>query len=111
MFNGNIRCGKNIFLKNNLDSLIRTRLNSGKEKIEHTIGDTNNKYYGDWNKSTCGIHAKDVSDAVCGAIWSCYNDNLGSITDYNLEQKRFSKDEEDVNMLINSAFKMIHKHL
>ena len=109
LFNREIKSGKNIFLKNNLDSLIRSRRKSGSEKIDHSEGQTNNKYYGNWKESTCGIHAKDCSDAVTSAIFSCYQDNLIPGTDYNREQQKLSKKIEDKQVLIKDAYSILHK--
>jgi len=67
---GRFRIGRNIFFKNNLKSLeIVKRNGTGTPKIDHTNGpipDPN----GDsaWETSVIGLHAKDVSDAVCGSV-------------------------------------------
>ena len=62
---GNVKAGRNIFLKNNLKSIQETTTLHGRRKIDHEIGkvvnllDTN-----DWEMSRMGRCAKDVSD-VC----------------------------------------------
>jgi hypothetical protein len=75
---GKIKCGKNIFLKNNIRSLqeIRTE-RSGKKKVDHTKGKV--IYYdgGDWKQSNMGKFAKDVSDSHCGAIWNAIHSFVG----------------------------------
>jgi hypothetical protein len=94
--------------------LIRTRRGKdkkGSEKIDHVIGDTDNKYYGDWEHSECGINAKDVSDAVCGSVWSAYNSEIFPSVDYNLENKKLSKDVKDKQEIINHAYKQMHKFM
>lgn len=70
---GRIKAGKNIFLKNNLKSLIMTtRKKSGTKKVEHTLGDVSSNFGDtDWDKSRLGYNAKDVSDSFAGAIALC----------------------------------------
>lgn len=109
LFNELVKSGKNIFLKNNLDSLIRTRSKTKKEKIDHSDGKTNNKYFGDWDNSTTGIHAKDCSDALASACFSCYSDDIISGTNYKREQQKISNDKIIINNLIDAAYKTLHK--
>ena len=45
MYSERVKSGRNIFLKNNLDSLIAVKKN-GVEKIDHSIGTTENIYNG-----------------------------------------------------------------
>ncbi len=105
-----IKSGKNIFLKNNLGCLVKVRQQNGKEKIDHPKGITNNKYFGDWEQSSCGINAKDVSDAVCQALWAAYNDNeYIPTTIYEEENKKFDNSKENSQQLINLAFNKLHK--
>ena len=72
-----LKCGKNIFLKNNLKSLQEVRTQSGKKKVDHTKGKT--IYYdgGVWNQSNMGKFAKDVSDSHCGATWNAIHAFIG----------------------------------
>lgn len=81
-----IKCGKNIFLKNNLKSLQEVRTNSGKKKIDHTKGKV--VYYdgADWKLSNMGKFAKDISDAHCGAIWNAIHSFVG-VPRYAWEEK------------------------
>ena len=69
---GNLKMGKNIFFKNNLKSLrILPRKLTKTLKIDHTLGDTVdiNNCDINWETSLAGKNAKDVSDAVCGAVY------------------------------------------
>jgi hypothetical protein len=105
--NETLKCGKNIFLRNNLQSLIRIRKN-GKEKIDHTNGVENNRYNGDYEHSTCGIHAKDASDAHCQALYGAYNDQYTPATIYQEEQKKFSLDSAVIMQLSKNAYSKLH---
>jgi hypothetical protein len=70
---GNLKLGRNIFFKNNLRSLriSQTKI-AHKLKVDHSLGDTTLPSGADykWETSSLGIHAKDVSDAVAGAVYS-----------------------------------------
>ncbi len=68
-----IRVGRNIFLKNNLKSLrIVKRKRSETRKIDHTLGDSGDLVSNtDWETSLIGLHAKDISDAVCASVEAC----------------------------------------
>ena len=109
MVNETIKSGKNIFLKNNLQALMRTVNKKGKEMIDHMKGETNNKYYGDWEHSKCGQYAKDVSDAVCQALWGAFTDEYVPVTLYEDERKKFSVDVEDLHELKNKASRLLVK--
>lgn len=72
MNRGQIKVGKNIFLKNNLKCLHMTKTKNGKSKIDHdasraqvTVGDDS------WDKSFIGYFGKDVSDSVSASIALC----------------------------------------
>jgi len=101
--NNILKSGKNIFLKNNLNCLILTKTESGKEKVDHPSGTRNNVYNGDWDNSTTGHYAKDVSDASCQALWGAYNHNYIPQTIYENENKKFSTDLNDLSFLVNAA--------
>lgn len=110
LMNENFKAGKNIFLKNNLDSLYRTKRASGSDKIDHSNGSTNNEYYGDFLNADTGKNAKDVSDAVCSALWLAYSDSdYISNTYYEDENKRFSDNKEDIDLNIKNAYNKLHK--
>lgn len=68
---GNLKVGKNIFLKNNIRSLRMTRRrDTHTPKVDHTLGDIIAPAGADtrWESSFLGLNAKDVSDSVCGAV-------------------------------------------
>lgn len=71
---GNLKMGRNIFMKNNLKSLrISQTKVAHKLKVDHSLGDTVNPALTDdinWETSLLGMNAKDVSDAVCGAVYN-----------------------------------------
>jgi len=98
-----LKSGKNIFLKNNLNCLVLTKTESGKEKVDHPIGSKIIVYNGDWDTSTAGHYAKDCSDADCNALWGAYNHNYIPQTIYEHENKKFSTDINDLSFLVNIA--------
>jgi hypothetical protein len=59
---GRIKAGRNIFLKNNLRSIREVKTDSGKTKIDHLIGKLTYEDGADWEISSMGMNAKDVSD-------------------------------------------------
>jgi hypothetical protein len=59
---GRIKSGRNIFLKNNLRSIREVKTDSGKTKIDHLIGKLTYEDGADWEISSMGMNAKDVSD-------------------------------------------------
>jgi len=103
MINGLVKSGRNIFLKNNLQCLMVTKSQTGKDKIDHPEGVINNKYNSDWNKSTCGTFAKDVSDSLANALYGAFVSNISPTIIYQEENKRFSKDIIDTKDIINKA--------
>ena len=107
---GIVKAGKNIFLKNNLNSLVVTKTEKGKDKIDHIHGIEENKYYGDWEHSRCGINAKDVSDSLAQAVYLAHS-HEGYIpsTCYEDENRKFSSLPEDIDFNLKQAFKKIHK--
>lgn len=100
-----LKGGRNIFLKNNLQCLMTVKNDKGKTKVDHPVGTTNNKYFGDWENSTCGTFAKDVSDALCQALWGAYNHEYIPSTIYELENKKFSSKKEDTIIVTQNAVK------
>jgi hypothetical protein len=87
---GNIKSGRNIFLKNNLLSLYRKKSKTGREKIDHTSGVTYNKYSGDFDKSKCGENAKDCSDSLAGALFASQLSKHVPMTSHERENQRFN---------------------
>jgi hypothetical protein len=59
---GRVKSGRNIFLKNNLRSIREVKTDSGKTKIDHLIGKLVYEDGADWELSSMGLNAKDVSD-------------------------------------------------
>jgi len=110
MINGQLKAGKNIFLKNNLDSLVlETR--SGKEIIDHTKGATEHIYNGNFEYSSCGINEKDISDAECQAFWGSFSDDLTRpFTIYEEENAKFSSNKEEIKPIISKAYNKIHNY-
>jgi hypothetical protein len=110
--NRTIKGGRNIFLKNNLNSLVITKSEKGKDKIDHIHGIEENKYNGDYEHSKCGINAKDVSDALSQAVYLAYShDNYVPCTCYEEENRRLSLRKEDIELNLKDAYKKIHKFI
>lgn len=65
IWQGTWKCGKNIFVKNNLRSLHWTkRANSGTSKIDHFHGDVQLVGDQEWSTSQIGYNAKDNTDTI-----------------------------------------------
>jgi hypothetical protein len=107
--NETVKAGRNIFLKNNLSCLERVINDKGKEKIDHPIGSTNNQYYGDWERATCGTNAKDVSDTLASICHTFSVLNIHPSTVYEQENKKFSDKEDDKKELVKEAVKTLYK--
>jgi len=107
--NGLIKSGRNIFLKNNLQALKVTKSESGKDKIDHEEGTRNQKYNGDWDKSTAGTYAKDCSDTSCNAVFGAFNHQSIPTTIYEMENKRFSDKEGDKKEIATKAIQHLLK--
>ena len=91
LISGQIKSGGNIFLKNNLNSLYRVRINNGKERIDHSKGSLEYIYDGEWTKSKCGFNAKDLSDALANWTYSASQDNFMPMVCYEDENERFNR--------------------
>jgi hypothetical protein len=89
MLLGTVKAGRNIFLKNNLDSLYVIR-KKGVEIIDHSSGKTVNVYNNDWDTNILtGKHAKDVGDATCQALFRAIQDkNVVPTTIFEKENER-----------------------
>jgi len=92
MYEGAIKVGRNIILKNNLKSLVEVNM-----KIDHTYGDIYYEYNGDWENSLCGINQKDVSDALCQAVYGAYRSDYNPI-DF------IQEDGNDISNMIKNTF-------
>lgn len=90
MNNRRVKCGYNIFLKNNIRSLQIVTSGNGKKKVDH-VKVNNNKIVeedgGDWNKSSMGHGSKDLSDSVAGAIALCRLHYKAPVAKYRWEQE------------------------
>jgi hypothetical protein len=109
--NGRIKTGRNIFLKNNIKSLLEMKTEKGKKKIDHIKGRLIWDDGGDWNTSLMGINAKDLSDSHCGACFHLINKFKGIphsqwIEDDDENPDDYKKIEEKVlnNIYKRSAF-------
>lgn len=101
LLTGRIKVGRNVFLKNNLDSLQRVRGDGVKmlEKIDHTKGTRHNKYLGDFDNSVCGVHGKDVSDALTQAFFAAFQDDYMPSTIYETENLKHSQIQIGTNAI------------
>jgi len=92
MLSGRLKVGPNVFVRNNLDSLYRTRAKNkrGPEKIDHSKGMRVNDYRGDFENSKCGVHAKDVSDAMAHAAFSIHKVGYMPSVSYEQQQTRLA---------------------
>lgn len=100
-----LKAGKNIYLKNNLVCLQIMKNKSDIEKIDHPKGTVIHEYNGNWETSQVGINAKDVSDAVCQALWGAKNTDYIPVTCYEDENAKFSDSIEDKQTQLEAAFK------
>lgn len=91
--NGRIKSGKNIFLKNNLKSLMEISTDSGKRKIDHLKGKLEYYYNNDWEKSAAGINAKDVSDSWAGSVYHSITEYKG-VPRYQFTELILNNDED-----------------
>jgi hypothetical protein len=68
-----VKVGRNIFLKNNLKSLIMSKTKTGRPKVDHTFGVLSDVEGASdsWETSGFGLYAKDVSDTVAASISLC----------------------------------------
>lgn len=67
---GRVKCGKNIYLKNNLKSIKMSKTKGGKPKVDHENGKITNGLHDndEWKTSALGFNSKDISDAVVASI-------------------------------------------
>ena len=109
MANGLIKAGQNIYLKNNLYCLQIVKNDNGKEKIDHPKGTVIHDYNGDWETSQVGINAKDISDAVCQALWGAKNIDYIPSCCYEDENDRLIGKSETQQNSIKDAVKQFHE--
>lgn len=108
LINEQVKAGKNIYLKNNLDSLIITKRKE-KEVIDHSIGKVNHIYNGNFELSDVGIHEKDCSDAVVQAFTGAFHNTTRPISIYEIENQKVNPEIGDID-LISLSFNKLHKH-
>lgn len=93
MQQGRLKVGKNIILKNNFKSLIKTTTKGGKglkPKIDHVQGEWVDMNNTDWENSKMGYFGKDLSDSLVGAITNADlygNVNSDYLYDYDDEKE------------------------
>jgi len=95
---GNVKAGRNIFLKNNIKSLQEVKTTSGKRKIDHMIGKIIRDDGAHWALSQMGMYAKDCSDCCAATAYLLVHEDEGVpqyIYDRNLD-KPF--DDESVSI-------------
>jgi len=108
LLNKQIKTGKNIFLKNNLDSLIISNRN-GKQVIDHSTGQREYIYNGNWGYSKAGVNSKDVSDSLCQAFYAAFNDTKNHpFAIYEDENRKLNINESKLDF-ISKGFKTLHK--
>jgi len=104
MANNELKSGRNIYLKNNLYCL---QMVEG--KIDHPKGTVIHDYNGDWETSQVGINAKDISDAVCQALWGAKNIDYIPSCCYEDENDRLTGRSETQQNSIKDAVKQFHE--
>ena len=97
MNQGQVKAGKNIFLKNNFHSLyIKKSERTGYKKVDHYSGKISDAYGNtDWNMSDLGKNAKDVSDTLAAAVFLAQKyqgDFSGCIWDESCDTERTERD-------------------
>lgn len=113
IINGQVYSGRNIFFKNNMNSIsVQSKtLPNGKklEQIDHSKGKINHEYNGDFDISTCGINEKDVSDAGCQAFSAAYSDT--DLPEYSFERENFrvNPTKESTQDAILSAYRLMRR--
>ena len=75
---GNVKSGRNIFLKNNLKSLHEVKTTSGRRKIDHMIGKVVRDDGAHWVLSQMGMYAKDCSDCCAATAYLLVHEDEGT---------------------------------
>ena len=74
---GRFFAGKNIFLKNNLRSIHWAKRETGSTKVDHFKGKiVNESVNTDWETSTIGTNAKDVSDTAAECLYMLLKNDI-----------------------------------
>ena len=102
-------------MKNNLKSLVNTRLASGKAKIDHEQGEWVDLLNNDWEISRMGYYGKDLSDSV---VASCMladlygTDNADFVFDLEKESQKNTSSVDLALVDIKNKFNLkINKNL
>lgn len=74
---GNVKCGRNVFLKNNIKSLQEVKTTSGRRKIDHMIGKVVRDDGAHWVLSQMGMYAKDCSDCCAATAYLIVHEDEG----------------------------------
>lgn len=97
VFQGRVKIGRNIIMKNNMKSLITTNLGhngkeskSGKLIIDHVQGEFFDMENSNWENSKAGYFGKDLVDSLCGA---CVNADKSNV---NYTSFLYDEDEETI---------------
>jgi hypothetical protein len=98
---GNVKAGRNIFLKNNIKSLHEVRTVSGKRKINHMIGKIIRDDGGHWALSQMGMYAKDCSDCCAATAYLLVHKDEG--TPQYIYDRDLDKPFEDEPISITGA--------
>jgi hypothetical protein len=86
---GNVKVGRNIFLKNNLKSLQEVKTVHGRRKIDHMLGKIIRDDGAHWAMSQMGMYAKDCSDCCAATSYLLVHEDEGTpqyIYDRNLDK-------------------------
>jgi hypothetical protein len=75
---GNVKAGRNIFLKNNIKSLQEVKTTSGRRKIDHMIGKVIRDDGAHWAMSQMGMYAKDCSDCCAATAYLLVHEDEGT---------------------------------
>ena len=98
---GNVKSGRNVFLKNNLKSLHEVKTVSGKRKIDHMIGKTIRDDGAHWALSQMGMYAKDCSDCCAATAYLIVHEDEG-IPQY-IYDRSLDKPFDDMPVSITGA--------
>ena len=109
LHSGIIKAGRNIFLKNNLMCLERRATKTGKEIIDHPIGDITYTYDGNWETSFAGNNMKDVSDALVQAYAAWKSTSVLPSTIYEEENARLTKSVAQTENSVKKAFTLMNR--
>jgi hypothetical protein len=102
---GNVKCGRNIFLKNNIKSLQEIKTVRGRRKIDHMIGKIIRDDGAHWALSQMGMYAKDCSDCCAATAYQLVHEDEG-IPQYIYDRGGLDKpfEKETVLSAIQQAF-------